>query len=155
MYGDSMASQEDPLGTEQRFAVNLRAFREQAGMTQAAIAEGMQDLGFAYVRQQTIDRIEKLAQRPRLGESHALARVLGTSLATMLQPAELASDAWLALTAARDVRAAARAREDAALRLSNSRARLEQAIARAEKKDAAELAPEIQLGRSALKDTED
>jgi transcriptional regulator with XRE-family HTH domain len=154
MYGEPMPSQQDPLGTERRFANNLRAFREQAGMRQADVAEAMRDLGFGYVHQQTIDRIEKLAQRPRLGESHALATVLGTSLVTMLQPPELAADAWLALTAARDVRAAARAREDAALRLANTRAHLERALARAEKTNAEQLAPEISLGRAALKDTE-
>ena len=148
-----MASQEDPLGTERRFAVNLREFRERAGMTQAALAEGMQDLGFAYVRQQTIDRLEKLSQRPRLGESHALAMVLGTTLGTMLQPPELATEAWLALTAARDVRAARRSADDAARRLAATRAHLEDAIARAENKSASELAAEISLGRAALKDT--
>jgi hypothetical protein len=80
--------------------------------------------------------------------------VLGTTLATMLQPPELAREAWLALTAARDVRAAARAREDAVRRLANTRTYLEQAIKRAEERSAEQLAPEIALGRSALKDTE-
>jgi transcriptional regulator with XRE-family HTH domain len=154
MYGEAMAAGQDPLGTEHRFTVNLRSFREQAGMSQAAVAEGMQDAGFAYFRQQTIDRIEKGAQRPRLGECQALAMVLGTRLALMLQPPELADRAWLTLMAVRDTRAARRAADDAAERLASVRGRLEQAIARAEKTSPDELAPEISLGRTALKDTE-
>lgn len=155
MYGGPMASQQDPLGTERRFAVNLRTFRERAGMSQAAVAEGMQDLGFGYFRQQTVDRVERGTQRPRLGECHALAMVLGTRLALMLQPPELADRAWLTLLAAREARAARRQAEDAARRLAGTRSQLERAIGRAEATDADQLAPEIALGRAALKDTED
>ena len=150
-----MASQEDPLGTERRFAANLRAFREQSGMTQGAVAEAMQDLGFGYFRQQTIARLEEGSQRPRLGECHALAMVLETSLGTMLlQPQDLAAQARFTVTAAREARAASRAVADSRERLASARTQLERAVSFAERTKAAELAPEISLGRQALKDTE-
>ena len=68
-----------PELTEQRFATNLRVFREERGMSQGRLAEEMTARGWPW-RQQTVTRVETGRRTVRLGEARAVAEVLETSL---------------------------------------------------------------------------
>lgn len=70
---------EAPELTEQRFAVNLRVFREERGMSQGRLAEEMAARGWPW-RQQTVTRVETGRRMVRLGEAKAVAEILETSL---------------------------------------------------------------------------
>jgi DNA-binding XRE family transcriptional regulator len=147
-----MASPEDPLGNEQQFAVHLRGYRERAGMTQAEVAEAMQDAGYGWIHQQTIDRIEKGQQRPRLGVAVALARIVGAELADLLRPPQVVTAAWQVLDRVRDVLAAERGAKRAAAEVEAARSRLAGAISLAEDGPlAGELSRELAAGRHVIK----
>jgi transcriptional regulator with XRE-family HTH domain len=70
---------EAPELTEQRFAANLRVFREERGMSQGRLAEEMAARGWPW-RQQTVTRVETGRRMVRLGEAKAVAEILETSL---------------------------------------------------------------------------
>jgi transcriptional regulator with XRE-family HTH domain len=70
---------EAPELTEQRFAANLRAIREERGMSQGRLAEEMAARGWPW-RQQTVTRVETGRRMVRLGEAKAVAEILETSL---------------------------------------------------------------------------
>lgn len=100
---------ETPELTEERFAANLRAVREAAGMSQGRLAEEMTARGWPW-HQQTVTRVENGRRMVRLGEAKAVAEILETSLDRLTQPTgemrviELLSEwthqartAWLAI----------------------------------------------------------
>lgn len=57
----------------------MRGLREQAGMSQGALADAMRDLGHLW-HQQTVARVERGTQGVRWAEACALAAILNTSL---------------------------------------------------------------------------
>jgi transcriptional regulator with XRE-family HTH domain len=65
--------------TDERFGMNLRTLREQAGMSQTDLAAAMTERGFSW-HQQTVGRLEAARQSVRLGEAEALTEILRTSL---------------------------------------------------------------------------
>lgn len=145
-----------PQAAEVHFASRLREYREAIGMTQEALATAMRDTGFAHVRQQTIDRMERGRQRPRLGEFLALAEILGVDAQRLLRPDGITRAGLRIRLALRDTRGAeraiARGRDD----LAAARERLFHAAAAAQEQGLADvLAEEISLARIALRDTED
>jgi transcriptional regulator with XRE-family HTH domain len=149
-----MSEAEPPDMTDQRFAQNLRAAREHAGLSQAALAAEMVASGYPF-HQQTIARIEGGTQRVRLAEALALARSVRTSLDALARPAGLARDAYRILDAARRVRAARRDLASATGRLAAESADLERLLERVQKEGHGEaLADELAIGRYALSDDE-
>jgi transcriptional regulator with XRE-family HTH domain len=149
-----MNDQADPDMADQRFAQNLRAAREHAGLSQAALAAEMAEMGYPF-HQQTIARIEGGSQRVRLAEALALARSVRTSLDALARPAGLAREAYQILDSARRVRAARRDVAEGAARLAAEKADLARLLRRAGEKGMAEsLADEIAVGNRALRDDE-
>ena len=71
--------------SEEHFRKNLRARREALGVSQAALAEDLERLGYPLV-QQTIAKIESGKRPVRLDEAVALARALDTSLDQLSHP---------------------------------------------------------------------
>lgn len=74
---------------EARFAASVQRLREQAGISQTALARQMSEAGWSGFHQTTISRIEKGVRPVRLGEARALARLLGSSVPTMYSPVGL------------------------------------------------------------------
>src|SRR6202051_3439900 len=64
---------------DQRLAANLKAARQNAGMTQEAMAARMSGLGWPY-RQQTLGEIENGFRAVPLGEAMDLARIVGSDV---------------------------------------------------------------------------
>lgn len=62
------------------FAAKLKALREQAGLTQAALAAR------AGLTQQAVALLEAGARRPGLATAQALAQALGVTLAEFEEP---------------------------------------------------------------------
>lgn len=105
--------------------------------------------------QQTIARIEAGRQAPQLGEAAELASAVGADLAVMMGPPAAARDAWHLMTAARTARAEHAEMTRAAAQLERAREACAHYIARIEAAGEAQaLAAEIEMARSALKDTE-
>jgi transcriptional regulator with XRE-family HTH domain len=77
--GQIAPGDEAPELTEQRFAVNLRAVREERGISQVRLAEEMTARGWPW-RQQTVTRLETGHRMVRLGEAQAVAEILETPL---------------------------------------------------------------------------
>jgi transcriptional regulator with XRE-family HTH domain len=90
-----MGDDSDPVGpgdeaaelAEQRFAANLRAAREESGVSQSRLAEEMAARGWPW-HQQTVTRVESGRRMVRLGEAKAVAEILETSLDRLTQPTE-------------------------------------------------------------------
>jgi transcriptional regulator with XRE-family HTH domain len=76
-----------PELTEERFAVNFRAAREDAGLSQGRVADEMVARGWPW-HQQTVTRVETGRRMVRLGEAAALADILATSLDNLTSPTE-------------------------------------------------------------------
>ena len=76
-----------PELTEQRFAANLRAIREEHGMSQGRLAEEMARRGWPW-HQQTVTRVETGRRMVRLGEAKAVAEILETSLDMLTTPTD-------------------------------------------------------------------
>jgi transcriptional regulator with XRE-family HTH domain len=76
-----------PELTEQRFAANLRAIREERGMSQGRLADEMAARGWPW-RQQTVTRVETGRRMVRLGEAKAVAEILETSLDMLTMPTD-------------------------------------------------------------------
>jgi transcriptional regulator with XRE-family HTH domain len=145
-----VSDEADLTAADKRFAENLRAARERAGLSQRELAQEMADLGFRF-RQQTIARIEAADRVVGVGESRALARACRTTVDALVRPGALARDAWLIRDAARKVRETRDQMEALHLIGSNARADLERLIRAAEdagRSDA--IAEEIAIGRRAL-----
>lgn len=66
-----------------RLAHNVRATREQRGLSQTQLAKRMGDYGLHWV-QTTVKRIENLERRVDIAEAHALARALGVTVDALL-----------------------------------------------------------------------
>src|SRR5208283_4617751 len=80
-----LGADETPELTEERFAANLRAVRDAAGMSQGRLADEMAARGWPW-RQQTVTRVENGRRMVRLGEAKAVAEILETSLDRLTQP---------------------------------------------------------------------
>jgi transcriptional regulator with XRE-family HTH domain len=96
-----------PAGVvDERFAANVRETRERLGLSQGEVARRMADAGWPYY-QQTVARIEDGRRKPGPGEAHALAEILGTSVAKLaMLGREAGTAAQLETTTARAHRAA-------------------------------------------------
>lgn len=85
---EKIASGDDaPELTEQRFAANLRAIREERAMPQGRLAEEMAARGWPW-HQQTVTRVETGRRMVRLGEAQAVAEILETSLDMLTLPTD-------------------------------------------------------------------
>jgi transcriptional regulator with XRE-family HTH domain len=62
--------------TDEYFAINLRAAREHATLSQAELAQKMADAGYAWT-QATVWKLEQGRREPRLAEAVALGTALG------------------------------------------------------------------------------
>jgi transcriptional regulator with XRE-family HTH domain len=139
-----------PDMADQRFAENLRFARERAGLSQAALATQMVDLGWPF-HQQTIARIEDGRRKVGMGEGDALARAVGSNMLAMIRPHGHARVAWTIISAVRDVRETHRQATQVLCRFNAEFERLERAIASARDAGLEEiLADEIALGQLAL-----
>jgi transcriptional regulator with XRE-family HTH domain len=75
-----MIMPEDHRGSpDERFGANVRALREEKGMSQSALAAAMTERGYAW-HQQTVGRVEAGRQSVRFGEIEQLAEILKTSV---------------------------------------------------------------------------
>jgi transcriptional regulator with XRE-family HTH domain len=74
-----------PDDTEQRFAANLRLFRERQSMSQVKLAREMAVRGWPW-RQQTVTRVENGQRKIRFGEATTLAEILRTPLQRFSRP---------------------------------------------------------------------
>jgi|SRR5579859_3007821 len=79
--------------TDRWFAANLKAAREQAGVSQEQVARRMREHGFPGFRQQTMGRIEAGERAVRVGEALALARAVESLIEDLTRPPGLARDA--------------------------------------------------------------
>jgi transcriptional regulator with XRE-family HTH domain len=68
---------------EERFASNLKLMREEAGLTQAALAREMTRSGYRW-HQATVYKVENGERQIQLGEAREVARIFGTRLDDML-----------------------------------------------------------------------
>lgn len=64
---------------DERFGINLRTLREQAGLSQSALAAEMTERGWSW-HQQTVGRIEAGRQSVRFGEIEELAGIFRVAL---------------------------------------------------------------------------
>jgi transcriptional regulator with XRE-family HTH domain len=72
--------QDDRRGSpDERLGANLRALREEKGMSQSALAAEMTERGHPW-HQQTVTRVEAGRQSVRFGELEQLAEILRTSV---------------------------------------------------------------------------
>ena len=72
--------QDDRRGSpDERLGANLRALREDRGMSQSALAAAMTERGYRW-HQQTVTRVEAGEQPVRFGELEQLAEILRTSV---------------------------------------------------------------------------
>lgn len=149
-----------PHMTERRFAQNVRAARESAGISQVALAERMQEYGYPW-HQQTVARTENGSRPIRLGEAFALTRALGGgadySLDALVRPRGLAREAWALLGAMRRARSATRKLRQDSVSLQRGQemamADLDRVIRRVVDSGLeSELAEELALARRALSD---
>jgi transcriptional regulator with XRE-family HTH domain len=74
-----------PQGAEHHFAANLRAVREERGISQAELARRMADRGWPW-HQQTVGRVEAGQRVVRLGEAKDLAAILETTIDALGEP---------------------------------------------------------------------
>jgi transcriptional regulator with XRE-family HTH domain len=141
----------------ERFAANLRAAREAAGLSHGDLAALMRDRGFDGFRRQTVQRIESLHRSVSVGEAYKLAQCLGADLyALLLRPEPVTAEGLQLLQAMRRLRQTGRGLQAALASHADARAFLERAVARAAASAcAAELASEIQSAERALKEDGD
>jgi transcriptional regulator with XRE-family HTH domain len=71
---------------ERWFGENMRAAREQQGMSQTALAKRMAEAGFSNFHQSTVARIEVGGRPVRLSEGLELSLILGTPLGFLSGP---------------------------------------------------------------------
>jgi transcriptional regulator with XRE-family HTH domain len=149
-----MNEAEPPDMTDQRFAQNLRAAREYAGMSQAALAAEMAAAGYPF-HQQTIARIEGGAQRVRLAEALALALAVHSSLDALARPTGVALAGHRIRVAAGQVRSARTGLWAASGHFDERKRNLEGLLAAAVEDGHGEaLADEIRIGEQSLRGDE-
>jgi len=88
--GGDLAGWLDPV--ELQFGKAVREARAQRGLSQAAAAERMRELGYKAFTQQVVTRIETGSRSVRLGEGLALARVTGAIIGVELLSAH--AESW-------------------------------------------------------------
>ncbi len=126
MADDDTDSDGVPEGTElteQRFAANLRVMREAAGLSQVALAQEMESLGWPW-HQQTVTRIESGRRLVRLGEAKSVADILETSLDQLTEPTVAMQRTELLAASVRRARTAWRQIRDATVELLRARSGL-------------------------------
>lgn len=141
----------DEDATGQRFAVNLKAAREHAGLSQRELAARMNELGFRSFYQQTIGKIEAAGRTVSVGEADKLAQACGVSINMLIRPAGRAAEAFRILNAARRVRDARKAAEVAERKYKDQMGLLDWALRHAREEGLADdLADEIAAGERTL-----
>jgi transcriptional regulator with XRE-family HTH domain len=136
------------------FAVNLRAARERAKLSQGQVAERMREAGYKF-HQQTVGAIEAGGRRVLgVGEMQALSRITRASLDDLVAPPRVMRDASVLKGATHrlrtlrdDVREATRQEAEAVTRLEEVVARLSAAG------DAEALRAALEDAERALKET--
>lgn len=73
----------EELTTEQRIAANLKAIREDVGMSQEQVATAMSERGYSW-HQATVYKVENGGRQVQLGEADALAKVFDVPLDRMI-----------------------------------------------------------------------
>ncbi|BCW85057.1 hypothetical protein NicSoilE8_27300 [Arthrobacter sp. NicSoilE8] len=113
---------------EECFRENMRTLRERKGWSQGELSRRLIEGGWSIFHQTTISRIESGDRPIKLGEARAIARVLGSNVATMVSlPVETSIVQGLA-SAIGDVRVARNRISDAYEMLSESRAKLRELV---------------------------
>jgi transcriptional regulator with XRE-family HTH domain len=107
MGEDAVSGNADEL-----LAWNLRMLREQAGISQDALAAAMTERGHKWY-QSTVYRVESGKQTVRFGEAAALAAILGTAMDRFTWASHEAMGVELVTGRARKVRESARSAADA------------------------------------------
>ncbi|WP_402843721.1 helix-turn-helix domain-containing protein [Microbacterium sp. GXS0129] len=79
---------------DQNIGRNMRAQREQLGISQSELARQLTDIGIAGMHQTTIARIESGSRSLRAAEAIAVARVLNVSIDQLAQSKELVRMRW-------------------------------------------------------------
>lgn len=75
---------------DERFAVNIREWREFAGMSQSELGRRMAALGWPF-HPQTVQRIESGQRKVSVGEAKSLAEILATTVDRLTLPGREAS----------------------------------------------------------------
>lgn len=139
-----------PGVTGRRFAANLRAARERAGLSQADLAAKMAAENFPF-HQQTVDRIEKGTRRVSIDEAPLLASAVGSTVDALFRPRGLALDAAVIAAETRDARGAYSEAVKEVRRFASITDRLGCRIAKAEAAGHAEaLASELAAARRVI-----
>lgn len=141
---------EPPDDTDQRFAANFRAAREQAGLSQRQVADQMRERGLPW-HQQTVYRLESGEQPVKLREAEHLAAIVGTEASALTRPTGVVIAAYDILAAARKVREQRRQLDALAAVQERDIARLRAMLERARENGTAErLRGEIRVALAAL-----
>jgi transcriptional regulator with XRE-family HTH domain len=123
MDGDAESGSAD-----ERLAWNLRMLREQAGISQKAVAEAMTEKGHPW-HQSTVYRVESGKQAVSFGEATDLAAILGTAIDRFTWTSHEAISTEYVTSRARKVRQSARSAADAIVVLLAALTVAEQALA--------------------------
>ncbi|TXH18590.1 MAG: XRE family transcriptional regulator [Mycobacterium sp.] len=110
----------DPTDLGALLARNVRALREQRGLSQTQLAQRMNEHGLRWL-QNTIQRVEHQQRRVDIAEAHALARALGVTVDALLADSHEHSPA--ADASIDQLRAAYEECEEAAAELANAQQR--------------------------------
>jgi transcriptional regulator with XRE-family HTH domain len=109
--------------------MNMRVLRERKGMSQAALAEAMNEREHPW-HQQTVGRVEAANRKVQFREAVDLAEILETSLDRLMWSSAEANAVESLYTASTRVRRSAKAVSDAVLMLLLDRGGAERALKR-------------------------
>ncbi|MDR6439082.1 transcriptional regulator with XRE-family HTH domain [Paenarthrobacter nicotinovorans] len=113
---------------EECFRENMRALRERKGWSQGELSRRLIEGGWPIFHQTTISRIESGDRPIKLGEARAIARALGSNVATMVSlPVETSIVQGLAGVIG-DVRVARNRLSEAYGNLAETRAKLRELV---------------------------
>lgn len=125
--GEEIGAAEGGTLIEQRFAENLRKYRDDKGMSQTALAEAMAARGWPW-RQQTVARLESGRRMVRFGEAADVAEILGVTLDRLVLPSAEAGEVAMVDNAAVILRRAWAKASEALERLYSARAVVERVL---------------------------
>jgi transcriptional regulator with XRE-family HTH domain len=136
--------------TARRLAANIKAARERAKLSQREVADQMRSRDFPW-HQQTVAQVEAATRTVGAVELKDLADIVGTTMDSLMRPADLELAAADILSAASKVRDSRRALASATARFDTDVAWLRRLLGKAREKGIAERLPnEMRAGMSAL-----
>jgi transcriptional regulator with XRE-family HTH domain len=136
--------------TARRLAANIKAARERARLSQREVAEQMRSREYPW-HQQTVAQVESATRTVGAVELKDLADIVGTTMDSLMRPADLELAGAQILSAAAKVRDSRRALRDLTSRHDADVAWLRELLDKARAKGIAERLPnEMRAGMSAL-----